>query len=68
MPNDNTSTMRYAGLATQWLAMLLLGVWVGHKLDGWLGWRVPVFLIVLPMVALVVSLYGIIKEFNKKKQ
>lgn len=63
----NKSAMRYAGLATQWMVMMLLGVWGGYKIDQWLQWNFPLFLILFPLTALVVSLYGIIKEFNKKK-
>ena len=59
--------MRYAGLATQWMVMLLAGVWLGYKLDKYIGWRIPIFLILFPLLALVVSLWGIIKEFNKNK-
>ncbi len=59
-------TLRYAGLATQWMAMLGLGTWGGIKLDKYLG-STPIFLILFPVIALVISLWGIIKEFNKKK-
>ncbi len=60
--------MRYAGLATQWLVMLLLAVWAGYKVDGWLGWGVPVFLVLLPLVALSVSLWKLVKEFNNPQK
>ncbi len=58
--------MRYAGLATQWMVMLGLGVWLGYKLDHYLK-TTPVFVILFPLVSLVISLVGIVKEFNKKK-
>ena len=66
MPEENNS-MRYAGLATQWMAMLGLGAWLGYKLDKWLGWQMPLFVILFPLIALFVSLWGIIKEVSKKK-
>ena len=59
--------MRYAGLATQWMVMLLAGVWLGYKLDSYLNWGIPMFVILFPLVSLVISLIGIIKEVNKKK-
>lgn len=59
--------MRYAGLATQWMVMMGLGVWLGYKLDKYLGWSVPLFLILFPLISLTVSLWQLIKEFNKKK-
>jgi len=58
--------MRYAGLATQWMVLLLLGVFGGRKLDEYLHLSVPVFLISFPLVALIVSLVGLIKEVSKK--
>lgn len=57
--------MRYAGLATQWLVMLLLAVWGGMKLDKMIGWRFPVLTVVLPLLALCISLWQLIKAFNK---
>jgi F0F1-type ATP synthase assembly protein I len=59
--------MKYAGLATQWLVMLLVAVYLGMKLDGVLHWKAG-FVIVLPLVALGVSLWQIIKEFTKPKE
>lgn len=68
MAQDKGNMMRYAGLATQWMVMMGLGVWLGLKLDKYLNWgSVPLFTILFPLIALVVSLWQIIKEFNKKK-
>jgi F0F1-type ATP synthase assembly protein I len=64
----NTSMMRYAGLATQWMAMMLVGVWGGYKLDHKIGWRVPVFLILFPMISLTLSIWQLMKELNKTKK
>jgi hypothetical protein len=61
----NTSALRYAGLATQWLVMLLVAVWGGMKLDKLIGWKFPVLTVVLPLLALCISLWQIIKAFNK---
>lgn len=61
--------MRYAGLATQWMVMLLAAFWIGWNLDfKWIGWKFPLFLILLPLIALGISLWQIIKEFNKPKK
>ncbi len=66
MAQDKRNMMRYAGLATQWMVMMGIGVWAGYKLDHKIGWRVPLLTILFPLIALVVSLWQIIKEFNKK--
>ena len=59
------SAMRYASLATQWVVMLGLAVWAGLWLDEKVGLR-ALFVILLPVVALVFSLYNLIKTFNQK--
>lgn len=62
------ATMRYAGLATQWMVMLLAATWTGIKLDNWTGWRFPLFLVLLPLLALCTSMWMLIKELNKPKK
>ena len=64
--NKFNNTMRYAGLATQWMVLLLVAVWLGYKLDyKWIGWNFPLFLILLPLTALGYSLWQVVREFNK---
>lgn len=60
--------LRYAGLATQLMALMAVSVWGGMKLDEWIGWKFPVLLISLPVIALCLSLWQLIKEFNKPKK
>lgn len=62
------NSLRYAGLATQWMVMLLIAVFAGYKVDQWLKWKIPVCLIVFPLIALAVSLWQLIKEFSKPKK
>jgi hypothetical protein len=59
--------MRYAGLGTQWMAMLLLAVWGGYKLDQRL-WKAPVFVILFPLASLVLSFRQLINTLNKPKK
>ncbi len=71
--NNMNNTARYAGLATQWLVMLLAAVWIGWELDSWIGGKLSkpnfhVLIIVLPLAALCASLWQIINEFNKPKK
>lgn len=60
--------MRYIGLGSQLMAMLLAAVWIGWKLDKWTAWKVPVFIITLPLIALGMSLWQLIRAFNKPKK
>jgi hypothetical protein len=67
MPENPQTTMRYAGLAMQWVVMLLVAVWSGHKLDVWL-WKAPVFIILFPLISLVLSFRQLMNELNKPKK
>ncbi len=60
--------MRYATLATQWMLMLLLAVWAGHKIDSNINWKVPLFTILCPLASLALSLWQLIKELGKPKK
>lgn len=59
--------MRYLGLGTQWMVLLLLAVWGGMKADDTLQWRFPLFTVLLPLVALIYSLWKLIQEFSNPK-
>jgi len=65
---DTSSTARYAGLATQWMAMLLVAVWLGYKLDSVTHWKLPLFLILFPLISLSLSLWQLVRELNKPKK
>lgn len=67
MKQEN-AVLKYAGLATQWMVMLGLGVWGGMKIDKALCLSLPVFLVLLPLIALIVSLYSLIKSLSKPKK
>jgi len=67
-PNQPQNMMRYAGLATQWLVMLLIAAWAGIKLDQKIKWTVPVCTILFPLAALLFLLWQVIKEFSKPKK
>ncbi len=61
----NTNWMKYAGLGTQLMALMAIGTWGGIKLDKMLGFKFPLFLISLPLLALGISLWQLIRELNK---
>lgn len=66
MNSTPNPALRYAALATQWLVMLLIAVWAGHKIDQKITFRIPLFLILLPLISLIVSFFKLMKELNKK--
>lgn len=56
---------RYSGMAFQMLAIILLGVFGGVKLDRWLGLSFPVFTLVLSILSVSLSIYQAIRELLK---
>lgn len=65
---NNKDLLQYAGLATQWLAMLGLSVWAGMAIDKKISEQSRLFTILLPLLALSVSLWQLIRKFNKPKK
>ena len=65
---SNRELMQYAGLATQWLVMLGLAVWSGMAIDKKVSETSRLFTIALPLIALTISLWQLIKKLNKPKK
>lgn len=57
--------VKYSGLAFQMAALILLGYWLGSKIDKWLDLSIPVFTIILILTFLAVSFYSLIKSLPK---
>ena len=66
MAQDNT-WMKYAGLAFQIFATLGVAFFIGYKLDVFIGLSFPIFLLLLPLIAIGGVFYQILKDTNKKK-
>jgi hypothetical protein len=58
---------KYSSLAFQMLAIILLGVFGGIKLDEWLELKFPVFTVVLSLLATGAAMYYGIKDFLRMK-
>jgi hypothetical protein len=66
-PNkSNSDLMRYAGLGMQLLVSLGLAVFVGYRVDRWLGMHFPVLVWALPLIVLFLIIYKLIKETSKR--
>lgn len=59
------SYARYSSIAFQMLAIILIGVFGGIKLDEWLKLNFPVFTIVLTVLSVVLAIYYPVKDFIK---
>lgn len=64
-PKKYVSALRYAGLGMQLFTLLGIGIWGGMKLDALIGWEFPLLTICLPLLALGISLWQLIKELGK---
>ncbi len=64
-PSPLNSYARYSGLAFQMIAIILLGVFGGIKLDEAVSWEFPVFTLVLTLLAVVASMYYAVKDLIK---
>jgi ATP synthase protein I len=58
---------KYTGIAFQMLAIILLGVFGGYKLDQWMKLSFPVFTVLLSLSSVVVAIYTVVKDLLKKK-
>ena len=64
---NNKPLMRYAGLATQFLVSIGLGVFLGLKADGWMKISFPLLVWLLPLLIIIGIIYNILKETSAKK-
>jgi hypothetical protein len=64
---SNASMMRYASMGTQILITILLFVFAGYKLDGWLNLKFPAFTLGLSLLGVVVGIYFAVRDLLKEK-
>lgn len=57
---------KYSSIAFQMLAIILLGVFGGYKLDRWLN-TLPVFTVILSLLSVVIAIYSIVKDLLKNE-
>jgi F0F1-type ATP synthase assembly protein I len=58
---------KYSAMATQMMAIILVGTFGGVKLDEYLNMKIPVFTLVLTLLSIFLAIYFVIKDFIKKK-
>ncbi len=59
--------LQYAGLATQLVVSLGVGVFIGHWVDKKIAIAVPVFTWLLPLLILISIFIKVIKDTSRKK-
>jgi len=55
---------KYSGIAFKMLSIILIGVFGGVMLDGYLELKQPIFTIIFSLCSVSLSIYVIIKEFS----
>ena len=65
---SNRLLFRYAGLATQFLVSIGLGLFIGLKADKWFNFSMPLLVWILPLVIIVGVIIIIVKDTSKKNE
>jgi len=60
------SYVKYSGLAIQMGLIIAAGMFAGVKLDKLIGWKFPLFTLLLSLGSVVLAIYMAIKDFLKK--
>ena len=63
--SSNNILYRYAGMGAQILVSLGLAVFIGLKLDGWIGTPFPVLVWLLPLLVILGMIIKTIKDTSK---
>jgi len=58
---------RYTGMAFELLILILVMVFIGKKIDSWLGFEKPLMLVLLVCFGMVGYMVKIYYQTNKKK-
>lgn len=62
------SYTRFTSIAFEMLVIILIGVFGGLKLDEWLKLTVPVFTIILSILAVILSIYTVTRDLLKSNK
>ena len=57
---------KYSSLAIQMMLIIGIGTYGGFRLDKYLGWRFPLFTVVLSLLSVGFSIWYAVKDLLKK--
>lgn len=63
--NTARSAARYTGIGFQMIAIILIAVWGGRKLDELFLLDTPIFTVVLSLFGVFAAIYTAVKDFLK---
>lgn len=59
--------LKYGNIAFKMMAIILIGVFGGRKLDKWIKPKFPIFTISLTLVSLAGAFYSMFRDINPPK-
>lgn len=57
---------KYSSIGIQMLAIILIGVYGGVKLDELIFWEFPIFTIILSILSVFLAIYYVVRDLLKK--
>jgi F0F1-type ATP synthase assembly protein I len=63
--NQYNSYLKYSGLAVQLLAIIAVSGWIGYKIDQWLDFKYPVFMLTFGFLGFGGMMYQVYRSINK---
>jgi ATP synthase protein I len=63
--SSSNSFLKYTDIAFRMIVIILAGVFLGVKLDDYLGLTTPVFTLVFSLLSVGLAMYSVIKGINK---
>lgn len=66
--NGLNSYAKYSGIAIQMMAIILIGVFGGIKIDDWIKWETPVFTVLFAFLSVILAIYLVTKDFIQKNK
>lgn len=64
--NQYNSYLKYSGLAIQLLATIGVSGWIGYKIDQWLEFKYPVFMLTLGLLGFAGIMYQVYRSINRQ--
>lgn len=64
--NQYNSYLKYSGLAIQLLATIGVSGWIGYKIDQWLKFKYPVFMLTLGLLGFAGIMYKVYRSINRQ--
>ncbi|RZK76838.1 MAG: AtpZ/AtpI family protein [Pedobacter sp.] len=58
---------KYSSISFQMLATIGVFAFIGYKLDEYKQTKTPIFTAIFSLVGVVISLYQVVKQLNKKE-